>query len=150
MPKVARLLIGETIYHESGGLNFLGQWLDPVDNDPDGFGPGLGIASVEGGTYIWLVKEIAKKKEWRDAFKVICGVDPLLTWHQSLIGNLPMNVALVRWRYWFVKEKLPTLVSGIPGRASYWRRYYNAAPKDYSKAYMNYAERVPWMHEKTP
>ena len=114
--KQAELLVSETIFHESGGLNYIAQ----IPND----GPGLGICMMEKPTWDWLT---TGKYSWV----------PEIWGHASfsdLTSNLALCVAMCRLRYWVVKDSLPPLSYGINGRADYWGKFYQTENDPVKKA----------------
>lgn len=133
-PEVAVRLVGETLWHESNHLTMLGQ--DPIDDDPDGFGPGLGIASIEKQTWDWMwLKPLPEP------------LSSYLGWHQysDLVDDLRLNVVACRLRYWLDPLPLPKLEDGVEARATYWWKVFNRGQVDRRPDYIRNAKAIPWV-----
>lgn len=112
---VAEMLVLETIWHESSKFTYLAQLPH--------YGPALGIAQIEQATFNWLIDVIKKKPLWAK-FKNIAVMQPDIEFSQ-LAWNLKLSVALCRYRYSVIPDKLPD--NTIEARAEYWYQHYNGS-----------------------
>ncbi len=127
--EVAVKLVGETIWHESGGLTYLAQ----VPHD----GPALGLCQMEGPTFGWLMKKILNNSN----------LTPELTRYGIAFKDLldpRFAVIMCRYRYWVVPEALPE--GSLRARANYWGQYYQTTQnQDKIAQYILAAGRIPWL-----
>ncbi len=79
----------------------------------DGRGIGLGIGSMEPGTFSWLRYKY---------FDILGGRDAI-----ELVWDLKLAVIATRLKYTTIPEPLPN-AKDIQGLAKYWDRYYNGNP----------------------
>ena len=121
-------LVSETLWHESDQLTCLGQV--PNDDDPDYFGPGLGICSMERDTWDDLVGRRGCPFRKRQ--------------YSELIYDLRLNVIACRYRYFIDLAPLPRLDDGIKARATYWWKVYNRGQVDRRADYIRNAKAIPW------
>lgn len=127
----ARVLVMETLWHESGGLRYLAQW-------PNN-GPGVGLCMYERPTWDWISTKY--ERVLRDLFG-----------YQEFGGlalNLGLCVAMCRLRYAVVSEPIPELSQGVQARGSYWGKYYQTT-NDPAKnqLYVAHAADIPWANNQ--
>lgn len=131
-------LVGETIWHESDRLQALGQYPRGGITAARPFGPGLGPASIEKPTWDWL----------HGIYRLLgreLGMGDREFRYDELAWNLALNVAGCRLRYFVDHRALPTMDSGIEGRAAYWYRVYFAGDVPANKGkYIANAKTIPW------
>ena len=103
---VARLLVLETMWHESGALTFLRQ-------HPNG--PALGLCQMERPTFDWLMDELKTRQSFRGILGRLGAFSP--NWpsimFEELAWNMKLAVAFVRLRYYIVPLSLPTPPDGL-------------------------------------
>lgn len=129
----AELLVTETIWHESDRLQALGQYPRGGITSTQPFGPGLGVASIEKPTWLWMCGTPIGQFVGLDAYGY-----PELAW------DLRLNVVACRLRYFIDQRPLPTLEHGIEARATFWWQVYNGGQVDRRPDYIRNAKAIPW------
>ena len=89
-------------------------------------GPALGFGQVEWPTYLDCCRYLTGNITLRCAILNYCErtfmpINPI-----SLIGDLVLNVLIVRVKYWMIPEPIPSY-KDIAGQAAYYKKYYNTA-----------------------
>jgi len=135
---VGRLLVAETLWHESDGLYNLAQvpWN----------GPGTGLCMYEEPTFMWITRAwlLEKKPALWQKFETIAVSWPEIAF-EEVIWNLQLAVALCRVRYFVVKDPLPSLDDGIQARARYWGEHYQTQNDPWKiSQYIKHAQAIPW------
>lgn len=139
--------IGETLWHESGLLCYIGQ----VPRQPEpgrAISAGNGIASMELPTWEWLYEDWLQRPANERFIKALREMRLYPARYSDLTSNLALNVAMCRLRFWVAPAAWPIEVDNeevnIRMRASYWWKHYNGGLVDRRAGYILHALWLPW------